>query len=189
MQKLTNTSIEGEEMEAEHNQQRTGTAGPGLVIRVSSGVGEGRTQLAAFDAALRSAGVENFNLIRLSSVIPPGSDVLTCAPGAQLRGGFGDPLYCVYAAGWATKPGSQAWAGVGWSRHDDGSGAGLFVEHTGVSQEEVRRRLAETLDDMAAGRGGRFAYDDEVLSNISCTGRPACAVVVASYRTVGWDQL
>lgn len=176
-------------MEAEDDQQRAGTAGPGLVIRVSGGVGEGRTQLAAFDAALRSAGVENFNLIRLSSIIPPGSDVLTCAPGEQLRGGFGDALYCVYAAGWVSEPGAEVWAGVGWSRHCDGFGAGLFVEHTGVSREEVRRRLAGTLDDMAAGRGGRFTHDGEVLSNISCTGRPACAVVVASYRTMGWDQL
>ena len=91
--------------------------------------------------------------------------------------------------GRASEPGSQAWAGVGWSRHSSGSGAGLFVEHTGVSKQEVRRRLTETLDDMAIGRGGQFSYDGEVLSNISCTDRPSCAVVVASYRTMGWDQL
>ena len=40
-------------------------------IYVSSGIGYGQTKLAAFDAALNEAGIANFNLIKLSSVIPP----------------------------------------------------------------------------------------------------------------------
>ncbi len=42
-------------------------------IALAAGLGEGPTQLAAFDAALRDAGVANYNRICLSSVIPPGS--------------------------------------------------------------------------------------------------------------------
>src|SRR5205085_9575333 len=44
-------------------------------IVVSHGTGEGPTPLAAFDKALLAAGVENYNLIRLSSVIPPGAGI------------------------------------------------------------------------------------------------------------------
>jgi len=44
-------------------------------IVVSRGTGEGPTPLAAFDKALLAAGVENYNLIRLSSVIPPGAEI------------------------------------------------------------------------------------------------------------------
>ena len=40
---------------------------PGLDISITSGLGQGPTTLAAFDAALRDAGIANFNLIRLSS--------------------------------------------------------------------------------------------------------------------------
>lgn len=45
-------------------------------IYVTSGIGEGQTNLSAFDAALWDAGIANFNLIKLSSVIPPHSKVL-----------------------------------------------------------------------------------------------------------------
>ena len=45
----------------------------GMKIIVTSGTGEGPTSLAAFDAALLDAGVANYNLICLSSIIPPGS--------------------------------------------------------------------------------------------------------------------
>ena len=42
---------------------------------VFSGIGKGETALSAFDAALKQAGVYNYNLICLSSIIPPGAIV------------------------------------------------------------------------------------------------------------------
>ena len=68
-----------------------------MIILVTSAVGRGPTQLSAFDAALVSAGVADRNLIYLSSVLPPASDVrqvarIDCTPGA-----WGDRLYCVMA--------------------------------------------------------------------------------------------
>ena len=44
-------------------------------IQIGSGVGLGPTKMAAFDAALHQAGVANYNLLRLSSVIPADSHV------------------------------------------------------------------------------------------------------------------
>ena len=159
-----------------------------LKIRITGGSGQGRTRLAAFDGALRAAGVADYNLIQLSSVIPPGAVVAEAAPADQLQGGFGDALYCVYAAGWVTTPGSEVWAGIAWSRRQDGSGAGLFVEHTGPSEDDVRHQLSWSLEDMDDGREGLFAYEGDVLSSTRCTTRPACAVVVATYRSVGWGS-
>lgn len=166
--------------------QGPGAASEDLLIRVSSGQGRAVTPLAAFDDALRSAGVADFNLIRLSSVIPPRSVVRPTVPQDQLVGGFGDALYCVYAAAWASQPDTEVWAGVGWSRHRDGSGAGLFAEHIGVSEADVRDQLDRTLGAMAAGRGDAFQYEGEVLSRARCDDQPVCAVVVATYRSVGW---
>ena len=42
-----------------------------MKLYIAKAIGRGSTELAAFDAALVGAGVANFNLIRLSSVIPP----------------------------------------------------------------------------------------------------------------------
>lgn len=158
----------------------------GLMIRVSRGYGQASTRLAAFDEALRAAGVADFNLIRLSSVIPPGSTVTVTGPQDQLVGGFGDALYCVYAAATASEPGAEACAGVGWARRQDGSGAGLFAEHSGSSEEEVRGLLRSTLGDMSANRGGNFSYEADLISQVRCECDPVSAVVVATYRAAGW---
>ena len=39
-----------------------------------AGSGEGDTTLTAFDKALLSAGVGNLNLLRVSSILPPGAE-------------------------------------------------------------------------------------------------------------------
>jgi arginine decarboxylase len=158
----------------------------GLTIRVSGGVGTGRTALSAFDAALRDAGVANFNLVRLSSVIPPGSNVVDVRGDEQLTGGHGDLLYCVYAVDVAMQRDETVWAGVGWSLARDGSGGGLFVEHTAAHKDALEHDLAASLDDMARSRGGQYAPAGSVLASATCTGTPAAAVVVATYKREGW---
>ncbi len=160
-----------------------------LTIRVSTGTGTGRTPLAAFDAALAAAGVSNFNLIRLSSVVPPGSTILEVDALDQLRGDHGDALYCVYADAHASLPGHQAWAGIAWSRRDDGSGAGLFVEHGGPSHREVATDLVHSLEDLSATRGGMYHPEGRRIVGIACETRPVCAVAVASFRRAGWEAV
>ena len=57
-----------------------------LVIRVTAGSGKGRTALAAFDSALRAAGVADHNLVRLSSVIPAKASIeVATASGSTVR--------------------------------------------------------------------------------------------------------
>jgi len=160
-----------------------------LTIRVSTGTGTGRTTLAAFDAALVAAGVGDFNLLRLSSVVPPGSTVLEVDGRDQLRGGHGDVMYCVYAAGYASLPGHEAWAGVAWSRRDDGTGAGLFVEHDGPSYEQVATDLTHSLEDLSTTRGGVYHEEGRRVTGLACETLPVCAVVVATFLRSGWEEL
>lgn len=167
-------------------QRRQEPDGVGLTIRISAGVGTARTPLAAFDAALWDAGTANFNLVRLSSVIPPGSRVIGVSGNQQLSGGHGDLLYCVYAVDVAVQPGQTVWAGVGWSLARDGSGSGLFVEHTAVSKAELEQDIAISLDELARHRGGGYALAGTVTTSATCTDRPAAAVVIATYRSEGW---
>lgn len=160
----------------------------GLTIRISRGAGTGRTRLSAFDAALRDAGVANFNLVRLSSVIPENSAVLAVAGGDQLLGDHGDRLYCVYADAYTSTPGEEAWAGVAWANHRDGSGAGLFVEHHGLSRTDVSTELDYSLEDLSAGRSGDYVPTGSVLSSATCVDHPVCAVVIATYSVAGWKD-
>jgi arginine decarboxylase len=159
-----------------------------LTIRVSGGAGEGRTPLSAFDAALRAAGVENFNLVRLSSVIPPQAHVGRVEGGEQLRGDWGDRLYCVYAEQRATEPGEEAWAGIGWVFQAAAERGGLFVEHEGSSRAEVEWSIRSSLGDLTAGRPQAFGPVQMQLASARCVDRPVCAIVVASYETEAWRR-
>ncbi len=162
------------------------TATPGLIIRVSSGVGVGPTRLAAFDSALMAAGVANFNLIRLSSVIPPGALVQEVAGEEQIAGTHGDALYCVYADAYASTPGEQAWAGVSWATCTDGSGRGLFVEHSASSETSLRRDLRASLESLIVTRPDHYEITGTSVSSAECVDHPVCALSMASYLACDW---
>ncbi len=162
------------------------TSGPGPRIRVSSGGGRGPTSLAAFDAALVSAGLASFNLLRLSSVIPGGACVEVVSPCEQLSGEHGDLLYCVYACAHAVRPGTRAWAGIAWALRSDSSGAGLFVEHQAPSRDELETALSATLGAMTTSRAEDYVEAGRLLADVECVDQPAAAVVLASYCAVGW---
>lgn len=160
-----------------------------VLIRVSRGSGLGPTRLAAFDTALMDAGVAGYNILRLSSVIPPYAEVREVPGTDQIKGVMGDVAYCVYAAAYASTPGEQAWAGVAWAVHEDGSGAGLFVEHAASSEWMVRHDLHATIDTMSRTRGEQYRLAGTTVSSAVCVDHPVCAVVIATYGTRGWSEL
>jgi arginine decarboxylase len=155
-----------------------------LRIPVVGATGEGPTSLAAFDAALHAAGVSNFNLVRLSSVIPPDSVV---GPDLDERplGEWGDRLYAVWAWQSAELLGEEAWAGVAWVQ-DPSDGRGLFVEHEGTSEAQVRRELQASLDSLCRVRGLEGLRQRSVVQGRRCEGRPVGALVIAPYQVADW---
>jgi arginine decarboxylase len=155
-----------------------------LPITVRTATGRGRTLLSAFDSALFLAGVADFNLIRLSSVIPRQARITRTSE--RLSGGHGDRLYCVYASAFAEQPGDTAWAGVGWVRDEEGNG--LFVEHHAGSEESLLELIHLSLEDMNARRGGQYGPVEYATASAhhDKVGSPACALVVAAYQTQDW---
>lgn len=161
---------------------------PALQIRLADGVGTGPTTLAAFDAALREVGVADYNLIRLSSVIPPGS-VLTRSPGRLLPpGSWGDRMYVVTADARTAVVGAQVWAGIGWIR-DPASGRGLLVEHEAHSAADLVTDIEASLASLRQGRGpaGKQLTEASIVTaGITCTDQPVCALVLAMFATEPW---
>jgi arginine decarboxylase len=156
-----------------------------MEIRVASAVGRGVTPLAAFDAALRGAGVEDYNLIPLSSVIPPGSTV-TRGRFATPPGEYGHRLYVVMARHEATRIGEEAWAGLGWTQ-EPGSARGLFVELHGSSRRTVETEIGSTLEAMKQARSYDYGKNESEIAGGVCEGEPLCALVIAVYASEGWD--
>lgn len=152
-------------------------------ITVHTAVGTGRTLLSAFDHALLQAGVGNFNLIPLSSVIPPGAAVV--GDGEPVRGGHGDRLYCVEAVAYADHPGEVVSAGLGWAIHP--TVGGLFVEHRGGTPESVEEQIRLSLADLAEHRGVDFGEVHTAIVSAHCTDLPVCALAIAAYATADWS--
>jgi arginine decarboxylase len=159
---------------------------PRMRIPVTTGTGSGPTPIAAFDAALLDGGLGNFNLIRLSSVIPPLSLVeMASGPVAPL-GRWGDRLYVVYASHGTSERGHTAWSGIGWIQNAD-TGAGLFVEHDADDEETVRADITSSLAAMAEGRTVDFGPPSIVTAGVRCIDQPVAAVTAAVFGAHGWD--
>jgi arginine decarboxylase len=155
-------------------------------IQVTSAIGRASTTLAAFDRALLGCGVGNFNLLRLSSVIPPDTDVVIGDRPADVLGDWGDRLYVVMAEQRVDRPGRQAWAGIGWVQHEP-TGRGLFVEHEGFSEDQVRSDLEHSLSSLMEARPNvQFGPMQSLVRGEECDGEPICAMVVAVYEAAGW---
>lgn len=172
-------------IDLQHHDPRA-TLASRLTIRLATGTGTGPTALAAFDAALVDCGIANFNLLKLSSVIPMGAALEHPETPSVPAGGWGDRLYVVMAEQRASDPGEEAWAGIGWVR-DAESGRGLFVEHEGVDRDKVEQDIAASLGALVAVRPDHtFGPPQMLLRGTQCIDEPVCAMVVAIYESDPW---
>lgn len=163
-----------------------------MKIVVTSGFGQGKTKLSAFDAALKSAGVQNYNLIYLSSIIPPKAKVVKKSKYSAPKGEYGHRLYVVRAEIRSDRTGRYIAAGLGWYQNGDGSG--VFVEHEeeGETKEAVRmnleRQIIDSLRDLCKFRGFPFHESHAQLSvSIGAVeSQASSAIVAAVYQSQGW---
>lgn len=157
-----------------------------MKIKVASAGGHGQTELSAFDSALSRLGVRDQNLIHLSSVIPIGAKVERGTVDFNNR--FqGNKVYCVYAEKRTHNLGTTVAAGLGWVLTKEEPHWGLFVEHVGHTEEEIRTQIEKSLQSMTQYRSD-FNWSDiqtETVS-ITCQTKPVCAVALAVYKHESW---
>jgi arginine decarboxylase len=154
-------------------------------IQVSSGIGIGPTELSAFDQSLVHAGVANYNLIYLSSVLPPSSKVSIEENPKRPEGTWGDRLYVVMAQKRISQRNQEAWAGIGWMQ-DPKTKLGLLVEHEGHSEGEVRADISNSLTALARNRQMEFGPQHMHVVGTRCIDLPTCALVVAVFESTSW---
>jgi arginine decarboxylase len=156
-----------------------------MQIQVSEGVGIGPTELSAFDQALVNAKVANFNLIYLSSVLPPGSTVKVSKDPEPPEGKWGDRLYVVMAQKRTSTRNQEVWAGIGWMQ-DPKTKQGLLVEHEGNSESEVRSDINHSLVALARNRNMNFGIPHMHVVGTKCIDLPTCALVAAVFESSTW---
>lgn len=148
-------------------------------IRVVWGSASAPTKMSSYDAALAQAGIENYNLVPVSSIIPAGVDVEAVGTAPDL-GPAGERLTVVEAR--ATTNDGSVNAGLGWMESVD-DGPGLFYEVSGdTGSEDVETRVLEGLE--AGGKLRDWTFDEPHVQVERADAEPGTyttAVVLAVY--------
>ena len=113
----------------------------------TKGVGKHRTRLQSFELALRDAGIEVFNLVRVSSIFPPHCKVIPKSRGL-MRLQPGQIVHVVLAEASTNEPSRMVGAGVGLAVPAQGEQYGYISEHHDFGITEPRMR--DLVEDMAA---------------------------------------
>ncbi|OPY66209.1 MAG: pyruvoyl-dependent arginine decarboxylase [Syntrophorhabdus sp. PtaU1.Bin050] len=99
-----------------------------------SGSSEGFSLLNAFDGALLASGVGDTNLVRMSSILPPGCVEVNPPPVPMPQGAL---VPVAYAALNSDVPGEIISAAVAIGIPKDGNRAGLIMEYSARAEESV----------------------------------------------------
>jgi len=99
-----------------------------------SGSSEGFSLLNAFDGALLASGVGDTNLVRMSSILPPGCVEVNPPPVPMPQGAL---VPVAYAALNSDVPGEVISAAVAIGIPKDGNRAGLIMEYSARAEESV----------------------------------------------------
>lgn len=156
-------------------------------IDITCGTGEAPTVLSAFDKALFTAGIGNYNLIHLSSVIPTNHEPRVQQVNFnEVLEEYGKRLYVVYASCTEIIPGKTAWAGLGWVMAAEEPKRGLFVEHVGETEQEVVDLIESSLNSMVSYRSEKYLPVAHKVIGVKCVDKPVCALVAAIYQSAEW---
>ncbi len=113
----------------------------------TKGVGKHRHNLESFEAALRDAGIARFNLVKVSSIFPPGCKIISPKVGLPLLDS-GQIVHVVLAEARTDEPNRLVSAGIGLAIPARGDQFGYISEHHGYGLTE--KKCGDFVEDMAA---------------------------------------
>ena len=113
----------------------------------TKGVGTHRNRLQSFELALREAGIEKCNLVRVSSILPPECNIIPAEEGLkQIHPG--QITFVVLAEASTNEPSRLVGAGIGLAQPAEGHQYGYISEEHGFGLDD--KMLGDLVEDMAA---------------------------------------
>jgi arginine decarboxylase len=140
----------------------------------------GVSDLNAFDLALLHAGIEEQNLVAVSSIIPPEAEEVPCC-----RLPMGAVTHCVLAQ-MRGRDGDRISAGIGYAYRKDGYGGYVAESHIFGGEEAVRNDLRRKIAEMQKIRGVELSEPTIVTETLEVpeNGYGCClaSLVFTAYR-------
>ncbi|MBN2464546.1 arginine decarboxylase, pyruvoyl-dependent [candidate division WOR-3 bacterium] len=116
-------------------------------VFLTKGVGVHREKLASFEGALRDAGIAAFNLVRVSSIFPPGCRILPRAKGLKTLSP-GQVTFVVMSDNATCEPHRLLSASVGIAIPKDPTKYGYLSEYHSFGEREAK--TGDYAEDLAA---------------------------------------
>jgi arginine decarboxylase len=113
----------------------------------TKGVGKHKEKLESFEFALRNAGIEKFNLVKVSSILPPNCKIVSKERGLKELD-TGQIVYCVISQNSSNEPRRLLAASIGCAIPTDRSNYGYLSEHHSFG--EVEDKAGAYAEDLAA---------------------------------------
>ncbi|MEK6967692.1 MAG: arginine decarboxylase, pyruvoyl-dependent [Nanoarchaeota archaeon] len=114
---------------------------------LTKGVGVHKDRLASFEAALRDAGIEKYNLVYVSSILPPNCKIVPKEEGLKdLKAG--QILFVVMARSETDEPNRLISSSIGIAIPKNSENYGYLSEHH--SYGETAKKSGEYAEDLAA---------------------------------------
>lgn len=165
----------------------TGVSDGRLVPRkvfFTSGVGRHSDALVSFELALRDAGIEKFNLVTVSSIFPPGCEIVAKEEG--LKELFpGQIVFCVMSKMTSCETGKKIFASIGVAIPENPSLNGYLTEYHGYCNgkegwhaEEMAAYMLRTAFDIEPAKTMNITAIAEVGENEFTTVVSAAVFVV-----------
>ncbi len=113
----------------------------------TKGVGRHKEELQSFEAALRNAGIEKCNLVKVSSIIPPKCKIISKEKGVkELKPG--EITFVVMSKNRTNEPNRLVGASVGVAIPKDRKEHGYISEHHCFG--EASKKIGDYTEDLAA---------------------------------------
>ena len=114
---------------------------------LTKGVGVDKNRLSSFELALRNAGIERFNLVHVSSILPPLCKIVPRSEGLRHLEA-GEIVYCVMARNETDEPNRLISASIGVAMPKDRKQYGYLSEHHAFGQ--TAELAGDYAEDLAA---------------------------------------
>ena len=116
-------------------------------IFLTQGLGRHKEKLASFEHALRDAGIAPYNLVKISSILPPRCEIIPIDEGLKLLT-HGQILFLVMSECSTNEANRRISASLGVAVPDDSQYYGYLAEHHGYGQDE--KEAGHYAEDLAA---------------------------------------
>lgn len=114
---------------------------------LTKGAGVHKDKLASFELALRDAGIEKYNLVFVSSILPPNCKIISKEEGLKFLKP-GQIIFCVFSRNETNEPNRLISASVGIAIPKENDQYGYLSEHHAFGQKA--ELAGEYSEDLAA---------------------------------------